>query len=102
MSLNFLITILLYTHFSLGRTSIVAMEAKIFQFLNLVGVGFKARTERKVCEQFLKVGYNQEVQFAAQPPLRFFCLTPNIICCTGIDNHRGIGRAILHFKRLFI
>ncbi|XP_047087267.1 polyadenylate-binding protein 3-like [Lolium rigidum] len=48
--------------------------------------------ERK--ELFLKVGYNQEVQFTAQPPLRLFCLTPNIICCTGIDNHRAHHLAV--------
>uniref|UniRef100_A0A0D9X923 Ribosomal protein L6 alpha-beta domain-containing protein n=1 Tax=Leersia perrieri TaxID=77586 RepID=A0A0D9X923_9ORYZ len=34
--------------FTIGHTSrLVAMEAKFFRFLKLVGVGFKARTERE-------------------------------------------------------
>uniref|UniRef100_A0A0E0P0N8 Ribosomal protein L6 alpha-beta domain-containing protein n=1 Tax=Oryza rufipogon TaxID=4529 RepID=A0A0E0P0N8_ORYRU len=36
------------------------MEAKVFRFLKLVGVGFKARTEREGRELFLKLGYSHE------------------------------------------
>uniref|UniRef100_M8B729 60S ribosomal protein L6, mitochondrial n=1 Tax=Aegilops tauschii TaxID=37682 RepID=M8B729_AEGTA len=64
------------------------MEAKFFRFLKLVGVGFKARTEREGRELFLKLGYSHEVQFTAPPAVRVFCFKPNIICCTGIDKHR--------------
>uniref|UniRef100_A0A453PJF7 Large ribosomal subunit protein uL6 alpha-beta domain-containing protein n=5 Tax=Triticinae TaxID=1648030 RepID=A0A453PJF7_AEGTS len=75
-------------YFILGRTSHLAMEAKFFRFLKLVGVGFKARTEREGRELFLKLGYSHEVQFTAPPAVRVFCFKPNIICCTGIDKHR--------------
>ncbi|BAH94363.1 large ribosomal subunit protein uL6m [Oryza sativa Japonica Group] len=64
------------------------MEAKFFRFLKLVGVGFKARTEREGRELFLKLGYSHEVQFTAPPAVRVFCFKPNLICCTGIDKNR--------------
>ncbi|KAG8062414.1 hypothetical protein GUJ93_ZPchr0003g18409 [Zizania palustris] len=68
--------------------SLVAMEAKVFRFLKLVGVGFKARTECEGRELFLKLGYSHEVQFTAPPAVRVFCFKPNLICCTGIDKNR--------------
>ncbi|KAL6622733.1 hypothetical protein ACP70R_018710 [Stipagrostis hirtigluma subsp. patula] len=64
------------------------MEAKFFRFLKLVGVGFKARSERGGRELFLKLGYSHEVQFTAPPAVRVFCFKPNIICCTGIEKDR--------------
>ncbi|KAF0907388.1 hypothetical protein E2562_015880 [Oryza meyeriana var. granulata] len=64
------------------------MEAKVFRFLKLVGVGFKARTECEGRELFLKLGYSHEVQFTAPPAVRVFCFKPNLICCTGIDKNR--------------
>jgi len=64
------------------------MEAKVFRFLKLVGVGFKARSESQGRELFLKLGYSHEVQFTAPPAVRVFCFKPNIICCTGIDKDR--------------
>ena len=64
------------------------MEAKVFRFLKLVGVGFKARSESQGRELFLKLGYSHEVQFTAPPAVRVFCFKPNIICCTSIDKHR--------------
>jgi large subunit ribosomal protein L6 len=64
------------------------MESKFFQFLKLVGVGFKARTESQGRELFLKLGYSHEVQFTAPPAVRVFCFKPNIVCCTGLDKDR--------------
>ncbi|KAK1644444.1 hypothetical protein QYE76_062249 [Lolium multiflorum] len=64
------------------------MEARFFRFLKLVGVGFKARTEREGRELFLKVGFSHEVQFTAPPAVRVYCFKPNLICCIGIDKQR--------------
>uniref|UniRef100_A0A0E0LW40 Large ribosomal subunit protein uL6 alpha-beta domain-containing protein n=1 Tax=Oryza punctata TaxID=4537 RepID=A0A0E0LW40_ORYPU len=77
-------------HFSPLETflCLVAMEAKFFRYLKLVGVGYKARTEREGRELFLKFGYSHEVQFTAPPAVRVFCFKPNLICCTGIDKNR--------------
>ncbi|KQJ86504.1 uncharacterized protein LOC106866832 isoform X1 [Brachypodium distachyon] len=69
-------------------SSTLQMEAKFFRFLKLVGVGFKARTEREGRELFLKLGYSHEVQFTAPPAVRVFCFKPNILCCTGLDKDR--------------
>uniref|UniRef100_A0ACD5WCX0 Uncharacterized protein n=1 Tax=Avena sativa TaxID=4498 RepID=A0ACD5WCX0_AVESA len=64
------------------------MEARFFRFLRLVGVGFKARTEREGRELFLKLGFSHEVQFTAPPAVRVFCFKPNLICFAGIDKQR--------------
>ncbi|CAM0875048.1 unnamed protein product [Alopecurus aequalis] len=64
------------------------MDAKFFWFLRLVGVGYKARTERQGRELFLKLGYSHEVQFTAPPAVRVFCFKPNLICFIGIDKQR--------------
>ncbi|KAL6842157.1 hypothetical protein ACP4OV_028136 [Aristida adscensionis] len=64
------------------------MEANFVRFLKLVGVGFKARSERGGRELFLKLGYSHEVQLTTPPAVRVFCFKPNIICCTGIDKDR--------------
>ncbi|KAG8077679.1 hypothetical protein GUJ93_ZPchr0007g4551 [Zizania palustris] len=45
-----------WTYFSL-----IAMKVIVFLFLNLVGVGFKARTECEGRELFLKLGYSHKV-----------------------------------------
>ncbi|WVZ53680.1 hypothetical protein U9M48_004585 [Paspalum notatum var. saurae] len=54
----------------------------------VVGVGFKARSESQGRELFLKLGYSHEVQFTTPPTVRVFCFKPNIICCTGIDKDK--------------
>jgi hypothetical protein len=66
--LNFLMVLLSFCqgksgskHFSLGQTSLVAMEAKFFLFLKLVGVSFKERTDREGHELFLRPGAGQQV-----------------------------------------
>jgi len=61
--------------------SSLAMEAMFTRFLKLIGVGFKARSEREGRELFLKLGYNHKVQFTTPPSVRVFCFKPNIICC---------------------
>ncbi|KAK8971416.1 hypothetical protein KSP40_PGU014914 [Platanthera guangdongensis] len=63
----------------------MSVEAKIFRFLKIVGVGFKARTEAQGRQLFLKLGYSYEVQLDVPPVVRAFCFKPNVICCTGID-----------------
>ncbi|KAK9108849.1 hypothetical protein Sjap_016909 [Stephania japonica] len=64
------------------------MEAKFFQFLKIVGVGFKTRAESEGRLLYLKLGYSHEVELIGPPAVRVFCFKPNIVCCTGIDKHR--------------
>uniref|UniRef100_A0A0D6R176 Large ribosomal subunit protein uL6 alpha-beta domain-containing protein n=1 Tax=Araucaria cunninghamii TaxID=56994 RepID=A0A0D6R176_ARACU len=61
------------------------MESKVFRFLKVVGVGFKARAEEEGRKLFLKLGYSHEVELDVPPSVRAFCFKPNIICCTGLD-----------------
>ncbi|CAH1413182.1 unnamed protein product [Lactuca virosa] len=56
-----------------------------FQFLKIVGVGFKARAESEGHLLFLKLGYSHEVELTVPPAVRVFFFKPNIVCCTGID-----------------
>ncbi|KAJ0734153.1 putative ribosomal protein L6 [Helianthus annuus] len=64
------------------------MEAQFFQFLKIVGVGFKARAEFQGRLLFLKLSYSHEVQLTIPPVVKVFCFKPNIVCCTRIDNQR--------------
>ncbi|KAI3462483.1 hypothetical protein Pfo_019146 [Paulownia fortunei] len=64
------------------------MEAKFFRFLNIVGVGFKARAEAEGHLLYLKLGYSHEVELTVPPALRVFCFKNNAVCCTGIDKER--------------
>ncbi|KAG9153042.1 hypothetical protein Leryth_012310 [Lithospermum erythrorhizon] len=70
------------------RVERLAMEAKFFRFLKIVGVGFKARAESEGRLLYLKLGYSHEVELSVPPAVRVFCFKQNVICCTGLDKHR--------------
>uniref|UniRef100_A0A804IM29 Ribosomal protein L6 alpha-beta domain-containing protein n=1 Tax=Musa acuminata subsp. malaccensis TaxID=214687 RepID=A0A804IM29_MUSAM len=55
------------------------MEAKIFRFLKIVGVGFKARTEAEGRQLFLKLGYSHEFAGAVRS-----CKPPEVYKGKGI------------------
>lgn len=67
---------------------LMAMEAKFFRFLKIVGVGFKARAEAEGRLLYLKLGYSHEVELTVPPAVRVFCFKNNVVCCTGIDKQR--------------
>ncbi|XVE74613.1 hypothetical protein DITRI_Ditri12bG0031400 [Diplodiscus trichospermus] len=64
------------------------MDAKIFRFLKIVGVRYKARAEAEGRLLFLKLGYSHEVELTVPSVVQVFCFKNNIVCCTGLDKQR--------------
>ncbi|KAK7346549.1 hypothetical protein VNO80_21070 [Phaseolus coccineus] len=66
----------------------ISTAAKIFRFLKIVGVGYKARAKAAGSLLYLKLGYSHEVELGVSPAVRVFCFKNNVICCNGIDKQR--------------
>ncbi|GAV78635.1 Ribosomal_L6 domain-containing protein [Cephalotus follicularis] len=64
------------------------MEANLFRFLKIVGVGYKARAEAEERLLYLKLGCIHEIELTVPPVVHVFCLKNNVVCCTGIDKQR--------------
>ncbi|KAL5564659.1 hypothetical protein UlMin_027823 [Ulmus minor] len=64
------------------------MEAKFFQFLKIVRVGYKVRAEAARRLLFLKLGYSCKVELIVPPAIRVLCFKNNVICRIGIDKQR--------------
>lgn len=64
------------------------MEAKLFCFLEIVGVGYKASTNPQGSILYLKLGFSHEIRLQVTSAVRVFCFKPNLICCTGIDHQK--------------
>jgi large subunit ribosomal protein L6 len=65
------------------------MEAKLFSFLEIIRVGYKASTNLQGFILYLKLGFNHEVWLQVTFLVRVFYFKPNPICCIGI-NHQKI------------
>jgi len=66
------------------------MEAKLFCFLEIIGVGYKASTNPQGFILYLKLGFSHEIRLQVTSSVRVFCFKPNPICCTGIDHQKII------------
>jgi large subunit ribosomal protein L6 len=64
------------------------MEAKLFCFLEIIGVGYKASTNPQGSILYLKLGFNHEIRLQVTSSVRVFCFKPNPICCTKIDHQK--------------
>ncbi len=64
------------------------MEAKLFCFLEIIGVGYKASTNPQGCILYLKLGFNNKVRLQVMFLVCVCCFKPNPICCTWIDHQK--------------
>ncbi|BFI32717.1 large subunit ribosomal protein L6 [Marchantia polymorpha subsp. ruderalis] len=64
------------------------MATKLFCFLEIIGVGYKASTNAQGSILYLKLGFSHEIRLQVTPSVRVFCLKPNLICCTGMDHQK--------------
>jgi large subunit ribosomal protein L6 len=64
------------------------MEAKLFCFLEIIGVGYKAITNPQGSILYLKLGFSHEIRLQVTSSVRVFCFKPNPICCTRIDHQK--------------
>ncbi len=73
------------------------MEAKLFCFLEIIGVGYKASTNLQGFILYLKLGFGHEIQLQVTSSVRVFCFKPNPICCTRID-HQKVTQFVVNVK----
>jgi ribosomal protein L6P/L9E len=71
------------------------MEATLFCFLKIIGVGYKASTNPQSSILYLKLGFSHEIQHQVTTSVRIFCFKPNPNCCTGIDHQKVTQIAVL-------
>ncbi len=66
------------------------MEAKLFCFLEIIGVGYKASINPQGSILYLKLGFDHEIRLQVTSSIHVFCFKPNPICCTGIDHQKDV------------
>jgi large subunit ribosomal protein L6 len=64
------------------------MEAKLFCFLEIIGVGYKANSNPQGFILYLKLGFDHKIQLQVMFSICVFCFKPNPICCIEIDHKK--------------